>query len=192
MDWSGLFTYTGVTAITPGPNNIMSMSGASRLGFRKSITFNLGVASGFFALAILAAVFCSTLSVLIPAIKMPMLIVGACYLLYLAWKTYRSSDVEESEKIHHGFVQGFLLQFVNPKAYLNNIISFQAYILPSYDGNWPAIVGFALLLATICLTATVLWSLFGSGFKILFSKYARVTNTIMALALVYCAVALFL
>lgn len=192
MDWAGLFTYTGVTAITPGPNNIMSMSGASRLGFRKSYAFNLGVAAGFFALALMAAIFCSTMSMLIPAIKTPMLVVGAAYLLYLAWKTYSSADVQESEKIHHGFLQGFILQFVNPKAYLNNIISFQAYILPNFDGNWLAIVGFALVLASICLVSTSLWSLFGSGFKVLFSKYGRVTNTVMALALVYCAIALFL
>jgi hypothetical protein len=38
----------------------------------------------------------------------------------------------------------------------------------------------------------LLWSLFGSVFKMLFSKYAKITNAIMALLLVYCAVSLFL
>ncbi len=34
--------------------------------------------------------------------------------------------------------------------------------------------------------------MFGSVFKLLFSKYAKVTNLIMAGLLVYCAISLFL
>ena len=39
---------------------------------------------------------------------------------------------------------------------------------------------------------TLCWSAFGSAFKWLFSKHARVVNLVMALLLVYCAVSLFL
>ena len=48
------------------------------------------------------------------------------------------------------------------------------------------------LLAFIGFVFTLCWSLFGSAFKLLFSKYAKITNSIMALLLVYCAVSLFL
>ena len=34
--------------------------------------------------------------------------------------------------------------------------------------------------------------MFGSAFRALFSKYARVTNTVMAPLLIYCAISLFL
>ena len=50
---------------------------------------------------------------------------------------------------------------------------------------------FALLLAFIGFLFTLCWALFGSLFQLLFSKYARITNTLMALLLVYCAVSLF-
>lgn len=40
-------TYLVITATTPGPNNIMSMSNASKYGFRKSFPFNLGIFVGF-------------------------------------------------------------------------------------------------------------------------------------------------
>ena len=68
----------------------------------------------------------------------------------------------------------------------------EAYILPFYQGQWGALVFFALLLAFIGFAFTLLWALFGSVFKLLFSKHARLTNTVMALLLVYCAVSLFL
>ena len=122
-----------------------------------------------------------------------MLVIGAAYMLYLAWKTFRSPPVAEGgEQTKSGFLSGLVLQFVNPKIYIYCIVSMEAYILPYYQGNWPALVGFALLLAFIGFIFTLCWALFGSVFKLFFSKYARATNTIMALLLVYCAVSLFL
>ena len=91
-----------------------------------------------------------------------------------------------------GFGSGFILQFVNAKIYIYCIVSMEAYILPYYQGDWPALTLFALLLAFIGFLLTLCWSAFGSAFKLLFSRYARVTNTVMALLLVYCAVSLFL
>ena len=40
--------YCFITAYTPGPNNLLSMSNAARLGFRRSIPFNFGITAGFF------------------------------------------------------------------------------------------------------------------------------------------------
>lgn len=39
FNWLNFLSYAVITAITPGPNNIMSMSNAGRLGFRKSFPF---------------------------------------------------------------------------------------------------------------------------------------------------------
>ena len=68
----------------------------------------------------------------------------------------------------------------------------EAYILPYYQGDWVALILFSLLLAFIGFAFTLCWSMFGSVFKLLFSKYAKVTNLIMAGLLVYCAISLFL
>lgn len=43
FSWIGFLSYVFITAFTPGPNNIMSMSNASRLGFKKAFPFNLGI-----------------------------------------------------------------------------------------------------------------------------------------------------
>lgn len=113
-------------------------------------------------------------------------------MLWLAWKTFKSSSVVEENDHHGNFISGLLLQFVNPKIYIYCIISMEAYILPYYQGEFITLIFFALLLAFIGFVFTLLWALFGSVFKVLFSKYAKITNTIMALLLVYCAVSLFL
>ena len=190
--WIQFLSYAIVTAVTPGPNNIMSMSNAGRQGFRKTLPFNFGIWIGFSLVMLMCTFFCNTLSTLIPKIKTLMLFIGAAYILYLAWKTFKSSSVIEEDERHGNFISGLVLQFVNPKVYIYCIVSMEAYILPYYHGEWNMLIFFALLLAFIGFAFTLLWSLFGSVFKMLFSKYAKITNAIMALLLVYCAVSLFL
>ena len=190
--WYAFLTYAVITAATPGPNNIMSMSNAGRLGFRRALPFNLGIWVGFTIVMVLCPLFCTALSALIPAIRLPMLVLGAAYMLYLAWGTFRSSDVIQEDHAREGFRSGLLLQFINPKIYLYGIMSMEAYILPYYSGQPAVLLFFALLLAFIGFVFTLAWAAFGSVFHRLFSRHARVVNTIMALLLVYCAVSLFL
>ena len=190
--WFSFLTYAIITAVTPGPNNIMSMSNGIRKGFRGALPFNLGILTGFSLVMLLCTAFCSLLSSFIPRIKLPMLLAGACYMLYLAWETFRSSASVESSHSHDGFFFFFFLQFINPKIYTYCIMSMEAYILPYYADQSLLLFGFALLLAFIGFVFTLLWSAFGSGFKWLFSRHARMVNTVMALLLVYCAFSLFL
>ena len=193
FSWMNFLSYAVVTAVTPGPNNIMSMSNAGRLGFRRAFPFNLGVWAGFSVVMLICTFFCNALSDIIPKIRTPMLILGAIYMLWLAWKTFKSPPVEDNDgKTKGGFIYGLVLQFVNPKIYIYCIVSMEVYILPYYHGKWIELTLFALLLAFIGFVFTLCWALFGSAFKLLFSKYSRVTNTIMALMLVYCAISLFL
>ena len=192
FSWLNFLSYAVVTAVTPGPNNIMSMSNAGRLGFRQSFPFMLGIWAGFSIVMLVCTFFCNMLSEIIPKIKMPMLIIGAIYMLWLAWKTVKSSSVIEEKQTKSSFISGALLQFINPKIYIYCIVSMEAYILPYYQGEWLTLIFFALVLAFIGFAFTLCWALFGSVFKLLFSKYAKVTNFIMAGLLVYCAVSLFL
>lgn len=192
FSWLSFLSYAVLTTATPGPNNIMSMSNASRIGLRRSFPFNIGVWVGFSIVMLVCALFCNTLTELIPKIKMPMIILGACYMFWLAWKTFKSSSVSDKGSEQITFLSGLLLQFINPKIYIYGIVSMQVYILPFYQGQWTKLSFFALLLATIGASFNICWALFGSLFRIIFSQYARITNTIMALLLVYCAVSLFM
>ena len=192
FNWASFLTYTIITAYTPGPNNILCLTNGGRFGLRRTLPFCAGVWGGFLLVMVVCTLFCTLLSTLIPRIKMLMLVVGAAYMLYLAWKTLRSpADLGESGA-KASLLSGFALQFVNPKIYIYCIVSMEAYILPHYAGQPLTLIGFMLILTLIGATATVCWAAFGSVFKLLFSRYARITNTVMALLLVYCAISLFL
>lgn len=185
-------TYVFVTAYTPGPNNIMSLSNSIKYGFRKSIPFNLGIFVGFSIVMGLCTLFSTTIYLALPSIKPVMLILGATYILYLAYKTLMSAHIIEIENTQTpSFVSGLLLQFVNPKIIIYGITSMSTYILPHFH-SIPIFIGFSLLLATIGFSGTICWSLFGAVFYKLFTKHAKIVNIIMSILLFYCAISLFL
>ena len=192
MHWASCLIYAVVTAATPGPNNIMSMSNGGRLGFCRAMPFNFGILTGFTVVMVLCTAFCAGLSALIPKIKLPMLIAGAAYMLYLAWETFRSSGEIGEDHSRESFRSALLLQFVNPKIYIYCIMSMEAYILPVYQGQVVPLLAFDLLLSLIGFVFTLCWTAFGSLFRQIFSRHARTVNTVMALLLVWCAISLFL
>jgi len=188
-------SYVLMTSFTPGPNNIMSMSNASRYGFRKSILFNVGVFWGFFCVINLCSLFSVTLYRLIPSVRPAMTCLGAAYILWLAWKTYRSKPAgagpDDHDKRTNTFWSGLILQFVNPKVILYGVTTVSTFIVPYYK-TIPALAGFSVFLAFVGFVATCCWSLFGSVFQRFLLNNDTAVNTVMALLLVYCAVSLFL
>ena len=192
FNWFSFLTYAVITAVTPGPNNIMSMTNGARKGFRAALPFNLGIWIGFSIVMLLCTALCQLLGTLIPRIRLPMLLLGAAYMLYLAWETFRNSGDIQGGRAGESFLSGLFLQFVNAKIYIYGVMSMEAYILPVYQGRALPLAGFALLLAFIGFAFTLCWSAFGSAFKLLFSRHAKLVNILMALLLVYCAASLFM
>lgn len=186
-------SYVFIATFTPGPNNIMSMTNASRDGFKKTLSFNLGVFAGFIVIMLGSSYFNMVLFNLIPKVKIFMSIVGAAYMVYLAYKIYTSKPAaeEESDKTQiNSFRTAFILQFVNIKVILYGITVFSSFIIPYY--NSPSVlVLFSVLLAFIGFVSTVCWSLFGALFQRFLSKYTKAVNTIMSILLLYCAIAIF-
>lgn len=85
FSWMNFLTYASITAATPGPNNMMSLSNAGRVGFKKALPFNFGVGAGVVIVMLLSTIFASFLATVLPYLHDPMLIIGAIYILYLAW-----------------------------------------------------------------------------------------------------------
>lgn len=171
---------------------MLSMSNAARLGFRRSFRFNLGILAGFTVVMSACTLFSTTLYSSLPKVKIFMQLFGAAYMLYLAWKVWKSSaDVNADSGKEASFLSGMLLQFANPKIYIYAITAMTLYILPIYHSA-AAITGFTVLLALIGASGSFVWALFGSAFCKFFSKHTKAVNLVMALLLVYCVVALFL
>jgi cysteine/O-acetylserine efflux protein len=185
-------SYVLLTTFTPGPNNIMSLSNASRLGFRKTLRFTAGVFAGFFFVIALSCAFTLTLFKALPAIKPVMTVVGAAYILWLAYKTVTAKPHEAAGFGASGtFMSGALLQFMNPKGVLYGITAASTFLVPYYT-SWLVLAGFCLFMAAVSFVSTSSWAAFGSVFERFLADHHRTVGLVMGALLVYCAVSLFL
>jgi len=192
MNYASFFSYTILQIITPGPNNIMAMNNGIRHGVLKSIGFNFGVLVGQTMNMLMASLFSSYLYKLVPQIKPYITIVGAAYILYLAYKTFKAKPGSGSSGASiRKFLPGLAVQFINPKGVLMALTVASVYITPNFDTFLPIML-LSLLVGFMCLTSTVIWGSFGSLFQSFYSKNYKVINAVMAVLLVYCAVSLFL
>lgn len=189
---SDFLIYCFVTVYTPGANNLLSMSNAARLGFRKSFRFNLGITMGFLIVMSVCTIFSGALYSVLPKVKIFMQILGAAYMVYLAWKVWKTSaDFEVENGKESSFLAGMVLQFMNPKIYIYAITAMSLYILPVFHSTM-AYICFTLILTVIGASGSYVWALFGSAFCKFFARHTKGINFVMALLLLYCAVSLFL
>lgn len=187
-----LLSYVFVSNISPGPNAIVSMSNAGMYKLRKSVLFNFGVSAGVFIVLFLSSLFSWALFDLFPALQFIMVWIGAAYILWLAWVTLKgksSAESEHNQKTSNLFLQGIILQFVNPNTILYGITVFSSFILPQYQSPLILIL-FCFLLSFASFVCTVCWTVFGTLFQKFIVKHRKIINSILAVLLAYCAVSL--
>ncbi|PNB49282.1 lysine transporter LysE [Pseudomonas sp. GW456-12-10-14-LB2] len=133
--------------MAPGPNNLLSVSNATRYGYRRACVAGIGRLLAFAGMIALAAaglaVVLQTSQLLFYGIK----IVGAGYLLYLAWQLWRANPAAEDAVTAptSGILalarQEFLVAAGNPKA----ILIFTAFLPQFVDPNRAITPQFMLL-----------------------------------------------
>ncbi|MBN3555699.1 LysE family transporter [Fictibacillus nanhaiensis] len=192
MSIVAFLSYVIVTSITPGPSNILMMNEARRFGFVGSWQFSSGILAGFAMLGIMSGVFTTGLYNFIPIVEPYFKIAGAVYLLYLAWQValHKGSDVKSS-KMRSSFLSGFIFQIINVKSILFFITVMSAFILP-YNQGINSIILYLALAIFLGWLALLLWSGFGSVFKIFFANHDKSFRAIMSLLLVYSAISIFI
>jgi cysteine/O-acetylserine efflux protein len=188
---SAFLTFTFITAMTPGPNNILALSTASQYGLRRSGGTLAGMCMGFLAVMLICAAFTLTLINLLPAITVWLTWIGAAYILWLALRIANSSPSASnsiSEPI--SFWASFGLQFVNVKIIFYGITALSTFVLP-YNQSMPVVMSVSILLAIIGSVGNVCWAMAGHVFQATFQRFGKIINVILAMMLVYCAIRMF-
>lgn len=191
MSITAFLSFILLTAFTPGPNNILSMTTGTRYGFRATLPLCFGMLAAFILIIAGSTVFSSLLYRVVPSAEPAMRALGALYILYLAWNVYRDkgagSDADAAKK--PGFAAGFLLQLVNAKFIFYCLTAMSTFILPNYSRPIE-IAFFAVALVAASSLSNLLWALCGSAFQRQFVAHGRIINAVLALLLVYCALTL--
>lgn len=188
-----LVTYSFVMSSTPGPNNLMLTASGANFGYRRSLPHILGIAAGhgpqiFFSCLGLGAVFQAW-----PVLHQALRVVGAAYLVWLAWRLAGSSVGHRDMDRPFGFWAALAFQAVNPKGWVK-AITVATVFMPSGLGLWPAAALVTAISIAINLPCVSMWALFGVAIRraLTDARQRRAFNAIMAASLLALAIALLL
>ncbi|MDR6300414.1 LysE family translocator [Mesonia maritima] len=122
-------------AISPGPDNIFVLVQSIRFGKKPALAVVAGLMTGCLIHTSLVAFGVSLLIVKNETLFTILKIFGACYLLFLAYKVFKSSDAiklndENLEAKSHSklFRQGFIMNVLNPKVSLFFLALFPGFL----------------------------------------------------------------
>ena len=123
-----LLTLCMIQSGTPGPNNIMLTASGKNFGFIKTIPHMLGVVLGYLTLLTVLSLGLITIFDQYPIVQEILKYIGACYLLYLAYRIYSSDNKSDSSKSRPlTFIEVTLFQYVNPKGIMMGITTISIY-----------------------------------------------------------------
>lgn len=162
-----LVAFSLVMSITPGPNNLLLSTSALAYGFRKTLPAMAGTLLGVGLVFLAAGAGIGVLLLSIPGLHTGLKVVGAGYLLYLAWQLWVVRPGKQGDgRASVGFWHGAIFQFANPKAWMMTISAVGIYVAPASD-----YVGRLLMVTSIFLVVTTpsitLWTGFGAGMRAL-------------------------
>lgn len=195
------FVAAVILAIAPGPDNIFvltqSMLYGARAGVAATLGFTCGLTGHTAAVALGVAALFQTSPVAFTVLKM----VGAAYLLYLAWLTFKSgslrADADARPFPGHWalFRRGVIMNITNPKVTLFCLAFWPQFAVPGL-GNLPwqmVQLGILFMLATLLVFSVVAllggqlaqWLNRSPQYQILMNRVAALLFVAMAAALLF-------
>ncbi len=187
--------YYFVMYATPGPNNSILTASGIKFGFIRSIPNIIGISSGHGVQLALVCFGLGSLFTQFPILLEVLKYIGACYLLYLAWKMFGSLNISITEEKSSPlkYHEAILFQFVNPKAWVICITAVSLF----YPENVNLIIGtlFLVIMSTIInLPSISMWAFGGSIIRRYLSnkKLKTIIEWILAILLLGTAISIVL
>ncbi len=115
-----LLLFCAAMSFSPGPNTTLSTALAANHGLQRALRFCLAVPTGWTLLMLASGLGLGALVTSVPALTWAIKLVGAAYMLWLAFRLARAgqhAQVDDS-RLQVTFAQGVGMQFLNIKAWM--------------------------------------------------------------------------
>ncbi|TAL61082.1 MAG: LysE family translocator [Legionella sp.] len=182
-----MLSFSLAMSITPGPVNMIILSSGINYGVKKTIPYVSGATVGFILLLLFIGFGFSQFIKAYPFFLTYLAIAGSVYIVYLGYKI--ASDKPElkiSKNDAPKFYEGFLLQWINPKAWIACVSG--ASIFSSATSYNPFLM-FAMVYFIVCYISLFIWAILGDKVSHLLKDHFRLRqfNFIMGLLLMLTA-----
>jgi len=189
-------TASVVLSLVPGPDNLFVMSHSALKGWRIGFYTTLGLCTGLIGHTVFVAIGVSvifrTSAIAFNGLK----IVGACYLLYLAWLSVQNKELnlggtDRDSTNRSYYFTGVIMNLTNPKVALFFLVFLPQFVNTSNDNVTIQIflLGLLFILSALCVFTSIAY--LASFLEDILKKSKTVNKNLNILAaLVYFALAI--
>lgn len=167
-----MLTFSLVMSISPGPVNMIILSSGARYGIRQTFAFVSGATIGFTLLLLGVGLGLDQIISMYPAFLKYLSVFGGLFIIYMGYLIFKSRpDLSIDEAKRPKFFQGFLMQWLNPKAWLACVTSVPLFSKP--NDLTPFLI-FSLVYFIVCYLSLFTWSFLGSKATLLLNSNQRI------------------
>jgi len=171
-------------SLAPGPDNIFVLLQSAMYGTRAGLTVVLGLCSGLLVhTAVVAVGLAALLAASVVAFTI-LKIVGALYLVYLAWQAFRAPVAETgapdatTRPVKNMYLRGVVMNLTNPKVVIFFLAFLPQFVNPKsgHVALQLMVLGFVFILATLLVFGSIAW--FSGVFGRVLMRSARVQRAV--------------
>ena len=163
-----MFTFAFVLSIFPGPVNVLILASSLNYGFKKTFSFISGATIGFTILLIIVSFGFKEFIIGNPFLASMIEIIGALFIMYMGYKIISSNSIDlkaDKPSKYLRFHEGFLLQWLNPKAWFACIAG-----VTLYSNSQENLYFFIILYFIVCYACLSFWAIVGDKISIFFNS----------------------
>jgi len=163
-----MFSFSLAMSISPGPVNMVIVSSGVNYGVRKTFSFVSGGTIGFTSLLLFIGLGFSKVIDSYPYFLQYLAVIGSLFIIYTGYLIATSTaKLAIKDQQQPRFMQGFLLQWLNPKAWIACMVGVSLFSVPNKQQEF---LTFSLVYFVVCYLSLFSWSVLGDKAAILLNS----------------------
>jgi threonine/homoserine/homoserine lactone efflux protein len=182
-----MLSFSLAMSISPGPVNMVIVSSGASYGIRKTFAFVSGATIGFTLLLLFIGLGFYKIIALYPEFLKYLAILGSLFIIYMGYLLASSKpELDIKEQNLPTFMQGFLLQWLNPKAWIACVSGVSLFSVPNEHGVF---LTFSFVYFIVCYLALFSWSVLGDKVTLFLNSEFKLKafNILMGSLLIFTA-----
>lgn len=182
-----MLTFSLAMSITPGPVNMIILSSGVNYGVKRTIPYVTGATVGFILLLLFIGFGFYQFIQVYPSFLNYLAVAGSLYIIYMGYKTATAKpDITVNKGDVPKFHQGFLLQWINPKAWIACVSGVSIF---SSSDSYEQFLIFSTIYFFVCYLSLAVWAVLGGKLSSLLNSPTRlrIFNMTMGLLLIVTA-----
>jgi threonine/homoserine/homoserine lactone efflux protein len=166
-----MISFSLVMSISPGPVNMLIVSSGANHGIRKTFSFVSGATIGFTLLLLFIGMGFYKIIDLHPYFLKYLAVLGSLFIIYMGYLLASSkSELDIKKEKLPTFIQGFILQWLNPKAWIACVAGVSLFSVPNDNAVF---LTFLFIYFVVCYLALFSWSVLGDQVTLFLNSELR-------------------